>query len=192
MGSKGKIWESNLLKGEGWRASNLYNLSLPTFEEFSNSFHLHLIDQNLLHGWPYSQGNLRNVFKVIISLIPKLFRRRKWEQKLSWQLPVFASLTKSRHDISKRKPQIDNKHQFGSICQRILFEKLANWPTTCVLSDYFEPRGIPPITLLLLLDDPPGVIQGGQENNRVCMDFPDPTQFTCYVAMKVVILVTYW
>ena len=48
-----------------------------------------------------------------------------------------------------------------------------------------------PITRLYLFDDPSGVIQGVQENNKVCTYIPDAMQFPCYVATKMVTLVIY-
>lgn len=121
----------------------------------------------------------------------KILRIRKWEQRLHCQLPVSDSLTKKANMThQKENPPIGHKHHFWTICQSILFKELANWPTTRVLLVIWNPGMSPHYTSSssgwsFLCNS------GRAREQQGFMGIPNPMQFTCYVAIKVIILVTY-
>lgn len=190
MGSIWKSWDSNFLKGEGWGAKSVW--VCPRFEEFSNGIHLHLIDKNLPQGWFYSQGNLGNAITVVIVINTSKYSG--YENGNRGYIANFQCLThwqkKANMTHQKENPPIGHKHHFWTICQSILFKELANWPTTCVLLVIWNPGMSPHYTSsssgwsFLCNSGRAGEQQG-------FMGIPNPMQFTCYVAIKVIILVTY-
>lgn len=96
----------------------------------------------------------------------------------------------NKRDTSERKPPVDHKHNSGFICQRILFEEPATWPTTWVLLVILGPGASPHYTSAS--SGWPFLCNSGRAGEQQGFtDIPNPMQFTCYVAMKVVVLVIY-